>query len=100
MSPGTSWHKIIVQVSQVCLEDSWHATVVLNLCIISNAVSATLANTTFKHIKSYHHFSMLLNTYNLAKKGNILWAVKKNTLFNRKADSSSSRSVSDLLVFW
>lgn len=45
MSPGTPWHKTIVQVSQVGLEDSWHAAVVLNLCIISNAVSATLTNT-------------------------------------------------------
>lgn len=98
MSPGTPWHKTIVQVSQVGLEDSWHATVVLNLCIINNAVSATLTNTyiynTYKHIKSYHHFSMLLNTYNSAKKGKILWAVEKNRLFNSNADSSSS--VSDL----
>lgn len=93
MSPGTPWHKTIVQVSQVGLEDSWHATVVLNLCIISNAVSATLTNT-YKHIKSYHHFSMLLNTYNSAKKGKILWAVEKNRLFNSNTDSSSS--VSDL----
>lgn len=31
MSPGTPWHKTIVQVSQVGLEDSWHATVSFEL---------------------------------------------------------------------